>query len=51
MRAVLRKAGTATKNDETAKEQISRDEAEALAITAKAMEGNAPNIGDGGDDA
>ena len=51
MRAILRKAGTATEDDKTAKEQISRDEAEALAITAKAMEGNAPNIGDGGDDA
>ena len=44
MRAVLRKAGTATEKDVAAKQSIANDEADALAAAAKAMavEGDAP---------
>lgn len=48
MRAVLRRAGAATEDDAAAKEQIARDDAEALATTAGAMDA-APDI-DGEDD-
>lgn len=41
MRDVLRKAGTATENDEAARESIAADQAEAIAQAAAAMEAEA----------
>lgn len=45
MRAVLRKAGTATEDDEKAQQEIAKADAEALAAAAKAMEISNPDGG------
>lgn len=47
MRAVLRKAGTATEDDEKAKQKIAKDEADALAAAAEAMGDTGGNPGGG----